>query len=59
MRIKPEHIGEKQKYLVYELSKHGWRWPKTRDGKKYNKFTKVIDTSYDRSTWSAIIQLIN
>ena len=38
MRIEPEHTGEKQKrgYLVDQLFKHGWRWPKTPNGKVQN-----------------------
>ena len=35
-----------RQYLVDQLAKHGWRWPKTPDGKIQN-LHKIIGPNYD------------
>ena len=40
-------------YLVYQLSKHGWKLPKNR-GKKHKTFETRIGPNYDRPTWYLI-----
>ena len=46
MRTEPEHIGEKhgektkRGYLVDQLAKHGWRWPRTRSGRNAKRTQK-------------------
>ena len=32
-RTKTHWRNAKRGYLVYQLFKHGWKWPKTQDGK--------------------------
>ena len=41
-------------YLVDQLSKHGWKWPKTAEGKKRKTFETRIGPNYDRLTWHLI-----
>ena len=46
-----------RQYLVDQLSKHGWRWPKTPEGKKHKTFETRIGPNYDRPTWYLINKL--
>ena len=43
-----------RQYLVDQLSKHGWRWPKTPEGKKHKTFETRIGPNYDIPTWYCI-----
>ena len=41
VRIEPEHWRKTQRvHLVDQLAKHGWRWPKTPDGKRNAKLAQ-------------------
>ena len=40
-----------REYLVDQLAKYGWRWPKTPDRKNAKLAQNRIGTKYDRPTW--------